>query len=60
VAGKVLLIENAVATVEDKALMSTPHKIKDPKRRRRDGEVDRDTDDLMGSAASGMEDRREQ
>ncbi|KAM0887175.1 hypothetical protein ACQ4PT_029221 [Festuca glaucescens] len=59
VANMILMLENANKVV-DKTLMSTPQKIQEPKRRRRNGVDGDDSSDNLGSAASFEEDRRDQ
>jgi hypothetical protein len=55
----ILMVENANKEI-DKSLMSTPQKIQDQKRRRKNDVSGDDLPDNQGSAASFEEDRRDQ
>jgi hypothetical protein len=59
VANTILMIENANKEI-DKSLMSTPQKVQDPKRRRKNDVDGDDLPDNRGSTASFEEDRRDQ
>jgi hypothetical protein len=48
---RVLMIKNRNANKEDKSAMTTPQKVLDKKRRKKDGKVEDDSNDDMGLTA---------